>query len=119
LPARDWQPGTMGVGAGLEFSAAGVPSAWVTRRDRTLRVTQRFTEDQWPDVRAWLEHAQAGGTFSWFPDSTGGTSYTCYLVAPTPDEDVRPARMDYFGGMEITYTIRRTDGQAIDEEFYG
>lgn len=118
LPARTWVPGTVGVGAGMETSAAGVPSAWITRRDRTLTITQRFTEDEWPDVRAWLEHAQNGGTFVWWPDSSGGTSHTCYLVSPTPDEEVVPQRTEYFGGMEITFKIRRTDGAAIDEVFF-
>ena len=118
VPARPWVPGTVGVGAGIEWSAAGVPAAWITRRDRTLTITQRFTEDQWPAVLAWLEDAQQGNAFSWFPDSTAGTSHTCYLVSPTIDEDVRPQRGEYFGEMSLTYTIRRTDGALIDEDFF-
>lgn len=118
LPARPWTPGTRGVGAGAETSAAGIPSTWVTRRERTLQIVQRFTEGQWPAVRAFLDHAQVGGTFAWFPDSTVGTSHTCYLVSPTIDEDVRPTRGEYFGSMEILLTIRRTDGAAIDEGYF-
>jgi len=119
LPARIWTPATQGVGAGIEFSAAGTPAAWVTRREYTLTVTQRLVESEWPAVRAWLEHAQGGGTFAWFPDADEATSHTCYLVRPTIEEDVRPARTEYFSGMEITFTIRRTDGAAIDEVFFG
>lgn len=118
LPARPWVPGTVGVGAGIDWSAAGVPSAWVTRRDRTLQINQRLLESEWPAFRAFLEWAQSGGTFAWHPDATAGTSYTCYLLSPTIDEEVRPQRGQYFGEMEVSFTIRRTDGAAIDEVYY-
>lgn len=118
LPARPWVPGTVGIGAGREESASGIPSVWYTRRDRSLHILQRFTESQWSSVRAFLDHAQAGGSFAWFPDSADATSYTCYLVAPRIDEDVRPTRGEYFGSMELLLTIRRTDGGAIDEVYF-
>lgn len=118
LPARDWTPGTVGIGGGLEFSAAGVPSSWVTRRERTLTIIQRLLETEWPAVRAWLEYAQGGGTFVWYPDAVGATWHTCYLVSPGPEEEVRPLRTEHFGAMELTFTIRRTDGAPIDEKFF-
>lgn len=118
LPARSWMPRTAGVGAGVEWSAAGVPASWATRRARTLEIVQRVTEGEWPQVRAWIEHAQEGGTFVWFPDASDSTSHTCYLVGPAIDEEVKPTPTDFGGVWEITFTIRRTDGAAIDEPFY-
>lgn len=117
-PVRPWTPGTVAVGAGREESAAGVPSAWVTRRDRTLLVTLRFPEEAWPDVRAWIEYAQGGGTFSWYPDAALTTHHTCYLIAPAVDEHVRPTRAEDPGEMELVVEIRRTDGAAMDEEYF-
>lgn len=119
LPARSWTPAIVGIGAGMEWSAAGVPSAWATRRDRTLEVVQRITEAEWPTVRAWLEYAQMGGVFAWYPDASKPGAHVCYLVAPAIDEEVRPTETDFGGVWEITFTIRRTDGGPIDEEFYG
>lgn len=119
LPARAWVPGTVGVGAGIAWSAAGVPSAWVTRRDRTLSLTQRITESEWPTFRAFLDWAQAGGSFDWYPDASLSTKYTCYLTAPAINEDVRPVAGEFPGDLEVSYTIRRASGAAIDEEFYG
>lgn len=117
-PARPWVPGTIGVGAGVAFSASGVPSAWVTRRDRTLHVVQRIDEGEWPDFRDFLDYAQAGGSFDWYADAGEAGHHTCYLVAPTIAEDVRPTRSEFPGSMEVQYTIRRTDGAAIDEAFF-
>ena len=119
-PCRAWTPGSMGIGAGVEWSAADVPSAWVTKRRRTLTLVQRITEAEWPDVRDFLDWAQAGGSFQWYPDSGSGTNHTCYLLAPTIDEDVRPVHSDAYGGdMETPpLTIMRTDGAAIDVSFF-
>lgn len=118
LPARVWTPGKQGVGAGMERSASGVPSAWATRWDRTLEIVVRLMESEWPAFEALLDWAQAGNSFAWRPDTAAGTSYTCYLLSPSPDELVRPTRGDFPGTLEITIVIARTDGAAIDEDFF-
>lgn len=119
LPCRPWVPGSVGVGAGVEWAAAGVPAAWVTRRDRTLTMVQRITEAEWAPFRAFLDWAQEGGTFAWYPDASSGTNHTCYLLSPTIDEDVRPQHGDFPGDLETPpFTIRRTDGAAIDVAFF-
>lgn len=119
LPPRPWAPGTVGVGAGIARSAAGVPAAWVTRRDRTLSLTQRITEVEWPSFRAFLDWAQLGGVFDWYPDASLSTKHTCYLVSPEITENVQPVRATFDGDMEVSFVIRRTDGAAIDVQFYG
>lgn len=119
LPCRAWIPGSVGVGAGIEWSAADVPAAWVTKRRRSLRIAQRITEAEWVTYRAFLDWAQVGGSFDWYPDATSGTNHTCYLLAPTIDEEVRPTRSETFDGdMEVAFTIMRTDGAAIDTAFF-
>lgn len=119
IPAKPWTPGTQGIGAGREESAAGVPSAWITRRDYTMGVELVFTEAEWPSVRAMIEHGQEGGVITWYPDAAvPATSYACILVAPAIDEDVRPARGEYFGTLVLSITLRRTTGAAMDPVFY-
>lgn len=118
-PARPWIPGTQGVGAGRAESAAGVPSVWVTRRDRLLSVPLRFTESEWPSVRAWLVWAMdGGGSFAFYPDQNEATSYTVYLVSPSIADEVAPSRGEHFGEMELTVKIRTTAGTAIEPAYY-
>lgn len=118
IPNRVWTPGTQGIGAGSEESAAGIPAAWITRRDYTLRVPLRFTEAEWPAVRAWLAYAQAGGSFTFFPNAATGTSYTCYLVEPRIDERVEPAPGEHWGTLELAVVIRTTAGTAIEPAYF-
>lgn len=118
LAAQPWLPATRGVGAGVESGASGVPSAWKTRREYALEIVQRITEAEWPGYLAFLEWAQDGNAFAWYPDAGAGTSHTCYLVSPTIDEYVRPDRDTYPGDMVVKFTIRRTDGALIDEDFF-
>lgn len=118
IPPRTWRPGTVAVGAGSETSASGVPAAWVTRRDYTLRIPLRFTESEWPAVRAWLEYAQAGGSFDVYPDSAAVTAYTCYLAEPRIDEPLEPDPGEYFGSMELSVLVRTTAGTAIEPAYF-
>lgn len=106
------------VGAGREESAAGVPSAWVTRREYPFRIPLRFTEAEWPAVRAMIEYGQDGGVVTVFPDQANATSYACYLIAPLFDSPVRPTRGEHFGTLELTVEFRRTTAAAIDEAYY-
>lgn len=119
LPARNWVPLRVGIGAGREESAAGVVSTWATRTDRLLSITQRFMESEWPNVELWLDYAlENGNTFKWFPDITSGTFYTCILVSPTITDEIEPTRLEYLGAMEINFRIRRADGLAIPVSFF-
>lgn len=111
-PLRHGLP--VGVGAGMEVSAAGVPSAWVTRWERPLTVVQRITESEWPAFRAWYEWGMVGGSFTWALDP-GDTANTCYLVAPSITDGGEVPHLEFPGDLELTYTIRRADGVAIAE----
>lgn len=115
LAARPLRHGLpRGVGAGVEVSAAGIPSAWVTRWERPLTVAQRITASEWPTFRTWLEYAMMGGSFGW-AKSAAGTVHTCYLVAPSITDGGDLTELEYPGDHELTYTIRRADGAAIAE----
>lgn len=118
IMAGPWLPGIQGVGAGIAFGASGIPAAWETRKDRTLLIPLRFEESQWPAVRAFLEWAQLGGTFQFYPDNALGTNYVCYLLSPTIDQELRPERDPaYASGMRISIVIRRTDGVALEPSY--
>ncbi|MDQ3273626.1 MAG: hypothetical protein M3Q39_00990 [Actinomycetota bacterium] len=120
FPARPWGSGSVGIGAGKEESAAGVPSVWVTRREYPLRVPLRFYESEWPAVRAWLVWAMdGGGSFSFYPDQADATVYTCYLKSPGPADEIQPVRGEYPGMMELEVVLRRTTSAAVDFVFYG
>lgn len=118
IPTRSWSPGTMGVGAGSEESAAGVPSAWITRRDYTLRVPLRFTESEWPAVRAWIEDAQGGSTFDFYADAAAAAYHTCYLIDPKIDAAVEPTRGEHFGTFDLPVLIRTTAGTPIEPAYF-
>jgi hypothetical protein len=117
-PVRPWTAGTQGMGAGIEWSAAGIPSVWETRREHTRDIPLRFTEAEWPGVRAMLLHGMGGGAITYYPDQALATSHACYLLAPEIGDAVRPARGEYVGMLELTITLRRTDGAAMDGVYY-
>lgn len=118
IPCRPWTHGTVGIGAGMKTAASGVVAGWVTRSDRTLRIRQRLRETEWAAFRAFLDWAQVGGTFAWYPDAAAGTNYTCYLVKPEPNEHVEPVRGEFPGELEVEFMIRRTNGAPIDEVYW-
>jgi hypothetical protein len=119
LPARPWISGLQAVGAGSEVSAAGIPSAWVTRWEYPFRIPLRFLENEWPEVRSMIEYGMRGNTIQVFPDTAVATSYVCYLVSPAMGERAEPIRGEFLSQMEITLEFRRTTTAAIDTEFFG
>lgn len=120
IPSAPWTPGTIGVGAGSAEGASGVFVAWETARFGTLEIPLRFEESQWAAVRAFLAWGMGGGTFSFFPDSTLGTSYTCYLVGPKNTDHVVPTTdlNGYMSGRSVTILIRRTDGVPLEPLYF-
>ena len=91
----------------------------MTRRDRLLTVPLRFTEAEWPSVRAWLVWAMdTGGSFDFYPDQDVATHYAVYLVSPQISDEVAPARGEYVGDLELTVKIRTTAGGAIEPAYY-
>lgn len=120
VPVRPWSHGVRARGADAEESAAGVPSVYVHRWEYPTRFVIRFPESQWPDVRAMLQHGMEGGTITYHPQGVaGGTSFVCYLVSPTVQEEVEPGPdAELRGWLELPIRLRRTTAAAITGEYF-
>lgn len=107
LPQRPWAFAFQVVG-GSRRSASGAVASYRVRHDELVEKSIRFTEGEWPNVRAWLIWAQEGGAFAWWDDQDDvSTADTVTLFAPTMGESLRPARdnadLSVFG---LTLTLR-------------
>lgn len=118
---RPWEYTSEQVGGG-DISAGRVPVVYEVRRDRGAVLRPRFTEADWPDVRAWLEACQGGAESCTVRLDAGdaGTEHTVYVIRPGADERIpRPLRGDYPGELETEVAVITTDGSAIDDPVYG
>lgn len=115
LPQRPWSPISRGIG-GRDVAASGIPEAFEIRRERRVRVVLRVTEAEWPAVRALLERAQQGASFTWrFDQDEAGTQHTVYLDEPEMGEEIEPVRDDAFPTVyELALVLRTTAGTAIE-----
>jgi len=96
LSAMAWTPADRTVG-GAERSTAGVPAAFIVRRDALLDLTLRITEDEWLDFLAFVTAAQAGIPITWFPDADEPSlTFTVFLDAPDVGSQWNPERDDSF-----------------------
>lgn len=68
LPVGVWLHSSKSGGV-LRWTATGSPGATVQLRKQCLTMPLRFTEDEWPAVRALLEWGQTKAPFVWYPDS--------------------------------------------------
>lgn len=108
-PARAWNPSDEPIG-GARISAAGVPASYIVRRDALLELTLRFTEAEWPTVRALVAFGQSGQEIAWYPDAAEVTSFSVYLHAPAAGERWGPTRSaDFPRVFELTLTLRGVD----------
>ena len=121
LPVRPWDRSTPTVG-GSRISAAGIPGAYIVRRDHRLVLPLRFLETAWAGIHALIAWGQAGESFTWYPDALeAGTSFLVWLDSPAPGEDIAPSRSsDYPKMLELTITIRNAVAdQPWELDFYG
>ncbi len=120
IAQREWSYGSKGEGGG-DVSAAGVPSAFVIRRDYLLHHGLRFHAYEWPSVERLVRHLQEGGTATFYPDrSFAGTSHTVYGVEPKVGEEMRPTRDGQDPEvLELALTIRRTTSAIFTDEYHG
>jgi len=118
IPPGVWVPGRRAAGAGTEESASGMISGWVTRRDRTLRVPIRFTEQEWPQVRAFLDAVDTGAPFTFRPDISLPATHTVVLVEPRVDDDIEPAPIDPPGTYQMDLVLRSPTGAPLDIPFF-
>lgn len=116
-PQRPWTPESVATG-GHRTSASGVMEAYEIRRDEILEITLRFTEPEWPAVRAWLAHAQRAGSFDFYSDRNDSTGRTCLLESPAMGEPLRPERAEYGGDYEMSVRIRAVSGGPWAEAYY-
>lgn len=120
IAQREWSYGSKGDG-GSDVSAAGVPSAFVIRREYLLHLGLRFHAYEWPNVERLVRHLQEGGTATFYPDrDVSGTSHTVYGVTPKVGEEIQPTRDgDDPEVLELALTIRRTTSTIFTDEFHG
>lgn len=92
-PCLTWDPVDGSVGS-RTISGAGVPAAYVARRDALLDVRVRLMETELGDAIAFLRAAQLE-PLRWYPDSTQldpEDGFDVFLESPAAGEAIRPQR---------------------------
>jgi hypothetical protein len=118
LPQRVWTAGVSTVG-GTDVSGAGVPAAFLIRRDHPWRLTLRFWESEWPSVERLVAHLQSGGSATFYPDRLSAESHTVYGVSPAMGEDVSPRISDEPAVRELDIVIRPTTSTTVRRTYHG
>lgn len=115
LPQKLWIAGSRPHGGG-NISDAGIPEAFVIRRDQLVEVELRFTESEWPDVADWLEYVQSNGASFrfWFDVNDPLTEYTVYLDSPEADDELMPSRDEFTSVLQMKMTFRSTTATRFD-----
>lgn len=97
-PVTRWVPGVRTIGS-ARTTASGVLGISEALRTRKLAFTLRFTENEWPDVREFIQWAQQGIEFQWHhggigfaSDSPPPDSFTVRLDAPRVSTVIAPTR---------------------------
>jgi hypothetical protein len=110
LPITPWNKSVRAVGGDIE-SDAGVRASFVVRRDELLTFTLRFFEDQWPEVQAFIDFAQTGANFAWYPDQDDASAQIVTLEAPIlGDPYAAVADGSYPRVLNLTITLTRPGG---------
>lgn len=108
-PPRPWTPIDETIG-GKRVAAAGVPAAYVVRRDSLVELTLRLEEDEWLELVNLIDYGQQGESITWYPDASDLlTSYEVYLEEPAPGGRYAPTRADYLRIFETTIVLRGVD----------
>ena len=119
LAQRPWDYGSSAEG-GSDVSAAGVPSAFVVRRDYLLHLGLRFHAYEWTNVERLIRHLQEGGSATYYPDRDVTTrSHTVYGDDLGLDEEIQPTRGDEPETLELRLTVRRTTSAIFTDEYHG
>jgi hypothetical protein len=105
-----WSPSARDIG-GSNKSDAGIPEAFIIRRDQLCDVELRFLESEWATVDTWLAYVIQGFSFDfWFNKTDNATKYTVYLESPKVGDDIKPKREPYGKVMSLSLTLRTTAG---------
>src|SRR5687767_10130872 len=81
ISSPSWLPGDRSEG-GSDISSAGIPAAYIVRRDDLAFVRLWFHESEWVAVKALVNHGQTAEILTWFPDADEPTSFEVYLDEP-------------------------------------
>jgi hypothetical protein len=116
LPMRLWDPTSRGVG-GQNVSTAGIPEAFELRRDELVKVTLRFKETEWPNIRTFLVFQQrnpsSSFTFNFQTSPLVAAPSAVYLEKPAMAEDISPKRGDAKGTFEIDLVLRSVNSTSL------
>lgn len=122
LPIRSWNRATGTTSGGSRTSAAGIPAAYIVRRDHNLSFILRLYEEEWPDLHGLLQWGQYAESFLWYPDA-GGTviadPVSVWLESPKATVDISPTRSAEFPRiLEQEIMLRKLDDEPWDILFY-
>lgn len=108
-PQKLWTVKSKPYGGG-DVSDAGVPEAFIIRRDQLVDIEIRFLESEWSVVDTILNYGQTGQSMTfWFDKNDNATQYTVYLESPNVgDGEVTPSRDTYTGVYTLKMTLRNT-----------
>lgn len=93
-PVTRWDVGARTVGS-VAKTVTGIPGPVLQLRKYTLTTSLRFTEEQWPSVSAWIQFAQTGQSFFWYPqdiDTDTPEFFEVILTSPRLSDPVKPTR---------------------------
>lgn len=113
-PQKLWTVHSKSHGGG-DVSDAGVPEAFIIRRDQLVDVEIRFLESEWAIIDTIIAFGQTGQSFTfWFDKDDNATDYVVYLDSPSiGDGDVSPTRDSYVGVYTLRMTLRTTDASRF------
>src|SRR5687767_5726046 len=123
LPSRAWIPERGGIGSS-NTSAAGVTAGYTVRRDNNQRLTLRMREAEWLAFNTFLDFAQMGETFRWYPDALDAAveatdSFECTLEEPRAGQKIAPTRIgEYPRVYEVSIVIRGAGATIPWLEFF-
>lgn len=115
LPVGMWDYTFPTVGGEVE-SDSGFPASYMVKLYRCLAVPLRFYEEEWPTIRALIEHGQLGESFTWYVGADDEEGVEVYLEAPALGDDVTPnPDPDFPAVLFFTLVLRRADGEPWDD----
>ena len=95
-PVTRWLLGRRSTGL-AQRDGTGMPGNEIRLRRSTVAMNLRFKDEQWPDVRAFIQLVQNGRSFVWWPRALMTVpdmpvSFTVTLDSPRLLDGVRPTR---------------------------
>jgi len=117
LPSTPWIRSLRKAGGDIEADS-GVRAGFIVREDELLTFSLRFHEAQWAEIQAFIDFAQTGIPFIWFPDQTDLTiNFTVCLDAPASGSTYQSALDDGLPRIQLlTITVIEPGAPGIPWE---